>query len=84
MRGERGRGGEGGEGGGGGERRGRGGGGGEGGEGGRTGMNMYLMTPLYCNYLEMIKAQFLIGQHFLGFTIIKKLKTSCQETHMSK
>ena len=43
-------------------------------------MNMYLMTPLYSNYLEMIKAQFLIGQHFLGFAIIKKLKTSCQET----
>ena len=28
---------------------------------------------LYCNYLEMIKAQFLKGHHFLGF-IIKKLK----------
>ena len=29
---------------------------------------------LYCSYLEMIKAQFLIGQDFLGFDIIKKLK----------
>ena len=28
----------------------------------------------YCNYLEMIKAQFVIGQHFLGFDIIRKLK----------
>ena len=28
---------------------------------------------LYCNYLEMIKARFLIGQDFLGFDI-KKLK----------
>ena len=26
---------------------------------------------LYCNYLEMIKARFLIGQDFLGFDIIK-------------
>ena len=52
-----------------------------GGEGGRTGMYMYFMTALYCNYLDMImiKAQFLICQHFLGFNI-KKLKTSCQET----
>ena len=29
---------------------------------------------LYCNYLAIIKAQFLIGQHFLGFDMIKKLK----------
>ena len=29
---------------------------------------------LYCNYLEMIKARFLIGQDFLEFDIIKKLK----------
>ena len=29
---------------------------------------------LYCKYLEMIKARFLIGQDFLGFDIIKKLK----------
>ena len=29
---------------------------------------------LYCNYLEMIKARFLIGQDFLGFDIIKKFK----------
>ena len=28
---------------------------------------------LYCNYLEMIKAQFLKGHHFLGFDIIKKI-----------
>ena len=26
----------------------------------------------YCNYLGMIKAQFLIGQHFLGFDMLKK------------
>ena len=36
---------------------------------------------LYYNYLEMIKAQFPIGQHFLGFYIIKtKWETSYQET----
>ena len=29
---------------------------------------------LYCNYLEMIKARFLIGKDFLGFDMIKKLK----------
>ena len=29
---------------------------------------------LYCNYLEMIKGWFLIGQDFLGFYLIKKLK----------
>ena len=29
---------------------------------------------LYFNYLEMIKAQFLIGQHFLCFDMLKKLK----------
>ena len=29
---------------------------------------------LYSNYLEMMKAQFLKGHHFLGFNIIKKLK----------
>ena len=29
---------------------------------------------LYCNYLEIIKARFLIGQDFLGFDIIKKMK----------
>ena len=29
---------------------------------------------LCCNYLEMIKARFLIGQEFLGFDIIKKLE----------
>ena len=29
---------------------------------------------LYCNYLEIIKAQFLIDQHFLGFDIIKNKK----------
>ena len=28
---------------------------------------------LYCNYLEIIKAQFLIGQDFIGFEIIKKI-----------
>ena len=48
----------------------------------RTGMGMYFITAFmaYCNYLEMIKAQFLIGQDFLGFDVIKKLKTSYQET----
>ena len=35
---------------------------------------------LHCNCLEMIKARFLIGQYFLGFDIIKKLKTSYQGT----
>ena len=34
---------------------------------------------LYWSYLEMIKAQLLKGDHVLGFNIIKKLKTSCQE-----
>ena len=34
----------------------------------------------YCNYLEMIKAQSQIAQHFLGFDIIKNWKMSYQET----
>ena len=29
---------------------------------------------LYCNYRKMIKAQFLIGRHFLGFDILKKIE----------
>ena len=29
---------------------------------------------LCCNYLEMIKARFLIGQDFLGFNIIQKFE----------
>ena len=33
-----------------------------------------LLHCNYCNYLEMIKAQFLIGQHFSGFDITKKLE----------
>ena len=37
------------------------------------------LLHLYCNYLEMIKARFLIGQDFLGFDIIKNWKTSYQE-----
>ena len=32
----------------------------------------------------MIKGQFQIGQHFLGFDIIKNLKTSYQETNSPK
>ena len=44
------------------------------------GMGMYFITAFVLNYLEMIKARFLIGQDFLGFGIIKKLKASCQET----
>ena len=35
---------------------------------------MYFITAFVLNYLEMIKARFLIGQDFLGFDIIKKLK----------
>ena len=34
---------------------------------------------LYCNYLEMIKAQFLKGHHFICFDKIKNWKTSYQE-----
>ena len=41
-----------------------------------TGMDMYFKTTIYinCNYLEMIKAKFLKGHHFLGFDIIKKME----------
>ena len=38
----------------------------------------------YCNYLQMIKAQFLIGQHFLGFDIIKKLENVISRTRPPK
>ena len=34
----------------------------------------YFMNALYCNYLEMINAQFLIDRHFLGFDMIKKIE----------
>ena len=37
---------------------------------------------LYCNYLEMIKARFLIGEDFLGFDIIKKLKKHHLRKHL--
>ena len=40
---------------------------------------------LYCNYLEMIKARFLIGQDFLGFDIIKKIeKRHIGKPHLPK
>ena len=37
---------------------------------------------LYFNYLEMIKARFLIGQDFLGFDVIKKLKKHHIRKHL--
>ena len=46
-----------------------------GGEGG-GGLEQVCISSLhlYCKYLEMIKARFLIGQDFQGFDIIKKLE----------
>ena len=54
------------------------------GEGIRTGMGMVSSLHLYCNYLEMINARFLIDQDFLCFDIIKNWKTSYQETPTPK
>ena len=36
----------------------------------KKGMGMYFMAT----FVEMIKAHFLKGHHFLGFNIIKRLK----------
>ena len=37
-------------------------------------MGTYFITAFVLNYLEMIKARFLIDQDFVGFDIIKKIE----------